>query len=439
MPDAGDGAPAYLRAVKTSKGTKDLVFVTGKGGYTLALDAHTGASIWKTRFPGSHCIINRNKIPCYETSSPAIDPNRRFVYSYGLDGKVHKLAVGTGKETKGGGWPETATRKPFEEKGSSALSIATDASGQSYLYVTNSGYPIEGELGDYQGHLTTINLKTGKQHVFNAYCSNKVDTHFVERPGSPDCPQTQGAIWARVGAVYDPATNRTYVTTSNGLFDPKLHAWGDTVIALHPDGTGSGGLPIDSYTPDTYGSLDTTDSDLGSTAPTILPAPTGSSVQNLGLQGGKDAMLRLIDLGNLSGQSAPGNTGGELQTMPVPGGKPIFSAPAAWVNPADGSTWAFVTTSNRMVALRVAIAADGTPSLQTMWTTKSGGASPLIANNVLYYASNHLLQALDPATGTVLWHSTAVGAIHWQSPMVANGTLYLLDTGRHLRAFRLPS
>ena len=121
---------------------------------------------------------------CYTTSSPAIDPGRAFVYSYGLDGRVHKFAVADGTETTTGGWPQVATLKGFDEKGSSPLVFATARSGTTYLYSANGGYP--GDAGDYQGHVTAINLSTGAQKVFNTQCSDQT-VHFVTTPGTPDC------------------------------------------------------------------------------------------------------------------------------------------------------------------------------------------------------------------------------------------------------------
>ena len=46
--------------------------------------------------------------------------------------------------------------------------------------------------------------------------------------------------------------------------------------------------------------------------------------------------------------------------------------------------------------------------------------------------------ALNPTTGAVLWSDTSgsVG-LHWQSPIVAGGSLYYADGGGHLRAFNL--
>ena len=298
LPSVADGVPAFLHAVNGPTGLKDLLFVTTKAGHILALDAHTGATVWSHQSPAGSCRINNLLFSCYTTSSPAIDPNRRYVYSYGLDGLVHKYGVGDGAESTGGGWPELVTLKPYDEKGSSPLSVATARDGQSYLYVTTSGYL--GDQGDYQGHLVAINLADGSQHVFNTLCSDQT-VHLVDsRSGSgADCKQLQSGVWARTGAVYDPDTDKVYLATGNALFDPAQHDWGDTVLALHPDGTGAQADPVDSYTPASFAQLQLLDGDLGSTAPAVLPTLAGSAIQHLAIQGGKDATLRLINLDNL--------------------------------------------------------------------------------------------------------------------------------------------
>ncbi len=94
-----------------------------------------------------------------------------YVYSYGLDGYVHKYQVGDGIEILTGGWPQLTTLKGYDEKGSSALSIATSG-GVKYLYVVHGGYP--GDKGDYQGHVTAINL---------AHRRAKSVQHRVQRQG----------------------------------------------------------------------------------------------------------------------------------------------------------------------------------------------------------------------------------------------------------------
>ena len=124
------------------------MIVTTKAGDLVASNLETGARVWSLSFGTGSCRINNGTSPCYTTSSPVIDQAAGYVYSYGLDGKVHKVNLATGAEVQDGTWPVPVTLKPWDEKGSSALSSATAANGHSYLYVTNSGYP--GDLGDYQ-------------------------------------------------------------------------------------------------------------------------------------------------------------------------------------------------------------------------------------------------------------------------------------------------
>jgi hypothetical protein len=437
LPSVADGAPVYLASVTTSSGVRDVVFVTTKAGHIIALDGQTGATLWSKQFGPGTCKINNGSSACYTTSSPAIDPGRGFVYSYGLEGSVHKLAVATGAEVTGGGWPQVTTLKGFDEKGSSPLVFVTAADGTTYLYMAHAGYP--GDRGDYQGHITAINLATGTQRVFNTLCSNQA-VHFQTTPGTPDCAAKQSAVWARSAVVYDSTLDRIFIGTGNGNYSPSAHSWADSVLALTPDGAGSAGDPVDSYTPPEFQQLQNADADLGSTAPAILPVPAGSSVTRLALQSGKDSKLRLLNLSNLSGAGGPGHTGGQVGSIiNVPQGGGVLTAPAVWVNPADGATWVFVANNNGISGLKLTLGAGGVPQLTVVWQKTGGGFSPLVANNVLYHAGSNLLRALDPTTGNLLWSDMQIGSIHWGSPVVANGVLYVTDGGSHLTAYAVPA
>ena len=435
LPSVADGAPAYLSSVKTQSGTINMIFVTTKDGHIVALDVANGDTVWSHQYGSGRYRINNGFQPTYTTSSPAIDPNREFVYSYGLDGYVHKYRVTDGEEINDGGWPELCTRKPFDEKGSSALSIATAKDGNSYLYVPNGGYL--GDRGDYQGHLTTINLHDGTQYVFNANGSNQT-VHFVEKPGTPDWPAVQTALWARSGVVYDATTDRIFVATGNGPFDPKQHNWGDTIFSLNPDGTGRNGDPVDSYTPGDFEKLDRQDLDLGSTAPAMIPTPANCTIKDLAVQSGKDRVLRLINLADLSGRGGPGHTGGEIgKLIDVPSDEMVFTAPAVWVDPRDKSSWIFVGTYNGLSAFRLQVSKSGMPGLKLEWKQSVGSSSPIIANGVLYCAVSGSIRALDPVSGKVLWHDERVGRIHWESPIVDNGVLFVTDESGNLTAYGL--
>src|ERR1043166_6943134 len=93
-----DGTPVFLEGATTPSGVKDLLFVTTRDGRIVALDAQNGAQLWSRQYGPGTCQINRTGGACYTTSSPAIDPSGDYVYSYGLDGNVHKYQVGDGAE-----------------------------------------------------------------------------------------------------------------------------------------------------------------------------------------------------------------------------------------------------------------------------------------------------------------------------------------------------
>jgi outer membrane protein assembly factor BamB len=444
LPSSGDSSPLFLSGVNTPTGVRDLVYVSITDGHLVALDALSGEQIWVAYHPYPGTCTFATGETCFSPSTPAIDPNLQYIYSYGLDGFAHKHQVTDGTEIRSGGWPEMVTAKPTQEKESASLSIATASNGASYLYVGTSS---DGDLGDYQGHLTSINLADGTQHVFNMLCSDQVDLHFVRSPGTPDCSKVGASLWGRNGVLYVPGLDRIALATANADFIPASHDWGDSVLELNPNGTGTGGAPLDSYTPSNQLQLNQVDQDLGSVGPALLPVPATSLVQRLALQTGKDANVRLLNLDNLSGQGSVGNLGGEVAPIvALPSGPAgigdtaVPSAPAVWINPADGSTWSFISNPNGLTGLHLVFDNSGHPSMQIVWHNGCtcvglGGNSPLVANGVLFIANMNDLQALDPTTGVQLWNDPTIGYIHWSSPIVASGTLYLTTT--YLSAYRI--
>jgi hypothetical protein len=427
-----NAAPVFAEGITTASGTKDLLFITAQSGRTTAIDIADGSVVWSMTTPGGHTPIE---------SSPAVDPQRTFVYSYGADGKAHKYAIGTGVETTTDGWPQLITSKPTVEKGASALAIATSA-GITRLYVVTNGYV--GDGGDYQGHLTTIDLATGAQRTFNSMCST--DTTHIASGG---CSEAQSGIWGRPGAVYDAGTDRVYITTANGLFDANTggHNWGDSVLALNPDGTGAGGgMPLDSHTPTNYAQLDGSDIDLGSASLSILPAPAGSTVAHVGVQTGKDSKLHLIDLDDMSGTGAPGGVGGEIELIDVPISEFWMKTQSVvWVNThGDGAAWVYVGNGSGISGLKLTLTGANVPHLQPTWQKTSNATSAIIANDVVYHIGScpagTCVLARNPTDGTVLWTSPSIGSIKWGSPILVNGALYVVNYASNstLYKFALP-
>ena len=385
-----DSSPIYLRGVSVRGASHDVFIVTTSYGRTVAVDASSGTILWTftpegySSWAGSYRITN---------ATPVADPSRRYVYAASPGGRIHKLAVASGAEVRSGSWPATITRDPTHEKIGVALNYA-----HGLVLAATGGYL--GDAPPYQGHVAAIDPRTGRlSHVWNALCSNR---HALIVPRT--CAASDAAIWARAGVVVVPGSGNLLVATGNGPFDGRTN-WGDSVLMLSPNAS----RLLHSWTPRDQAALNSGDVDLGSTAPALL-SPTRA------VQGGKDAKLRLLALGQLGGKL--GRTGGELQTIATPGG--LFSAPAV---ARSGST------------VRVFVGTDSATTcylfrkgrLRVAWRRSDAGTSPVLAGGLLYaYDPNGRLDVYRPATGALITRLPA-GSGHWNSPIVTDGRIALPD------------
>ena len=180
-----------------------------------------------------------------------------------------------------------------------------------------------------------------------------------------------------------PGARRVLIATGNAPWN-GVTDFGDSVIELS--------LPnlrlVAAYTPTDQAMLNTSDTDEGSGTPALLPG-------HLALQGGKDGLLRLLNLRRLDGRPhpLPERTGGELQLLPTPGGAELFSSPAVWhsmVFVADGGgTTAYFLAHRR---------------LHVSWSNATHGTSPIVAGGLLYVydMDSGGLNIYDPTSGRLL-------------------------------------
>lgn len=424
LPQVVDSAPILLPDVILPDGTQhNILYMTTKAGSLLAVDAGTGALLWATR-PTQH---DPNKMT---TSSPVVNPDHTYIYSYGLDGMLHRYLATSGQEVRGGGWPLLVTTMKDSEKESSALNAADDD-----IYITTSSFG--GDAPPYQGHLIVVNLAQGTTHIFNALCSR------IRHILAPDeCHDNGAGIWARVGVVIDPITGHLFLATGNGPYTASQGGddWGDSVLEFTQDGA----RLLDSYTPDNPADLFTQDQDLGSAAPALLPVIANSRTPFLAVQAGKEGVLRLLNRQNLSGQGGPGHIGGELQTLDAPDHCPVLTQPAVWTDPLDGDIWVFVSNNCAISGYQVLTSSQGITRLRKAWSVGASATSPIIAGDVLFAATSiNGIVALDPHNGRQLWSSSFptargnTGSIHWESPIVIGGRLYCTDENGQLNAYGL--
>ena len=79
------------------------------------------------------------------------------------------------------------------------------------------------------------------------------------------------------------------------------------------------------------------------------------------------------------------------------------------------------------------------PRLEQRWTSAaSGDSSPAVANGVVFTVRTNRITALDAQTGAELWSDANIGKIHWESPIVVNGAVYVTDFDGTLTAYALP-
>jgi PQQ-like domain len=377
-----DSSPIELHAIRIGRHTHDIVVVTTTYGHTIAFDARTGAALWEFVPRGIGSLVGSSQIT---TASPVADPSRSYVYAASPDGFVHKLKLINGHQL----WRARITFDPTREKIEGALNISG-----AYVIAATGGY--YGDAPSYQGHVALINRSSGKvAHVFNTLCS---DRHSLIDPPS-SCPASDSAVWGRAGAVVEAGSGRLLIATGNGPFNGSNN-WGDSALELSP----TAATLLHNWTPTNQAQLNSSDTDVGSTSPVLLPG-------GLVVQGGKDGTLALINMS----QQGLGHTGGELQRISSPGGGEVLTAPAVWRSymfvADDSGTTAYQLSGGR---LRVA------------WQDGTAGTSPVVAGGLLYIydEADGTLRIIRPTSGQSVGSLPATSG-HWNSPIVVGGRVIL--------------
>jgi outer membrane protein assembly factor BamB len=379
-----DSSAIYLHGVQVHGAQHDTFFVTTTYGKTEAIDASTGRLLWRFTPPAYARLAGSAQIT---TATPAASTDRRAVYAAASDGRIRKLRISDGKVL----WTTAITRDPTHEKLTSSLNVS-----RGLVIATTGGYI--GDAPPYQGHVVTLHESSGRiAHVWNSLCS---DRHAILVPRT--CASSDSAIWSRNGAAVDPSNGTLVVATGNAPWNGSTD-WGDSIIVLSADAS----RMLRHWTPTNQATLNTTDADLGSTSPALLPG-------GYGVQGGKDGILRLLQLHRLPGVNA--RTGGELQSLPAPGPTDVFSEPAVW-----NGTWVFVSTSAGTEGL---LFKGG--RLHPAWSNSTGGTSPALSGGLLFVAGSGSVHVYLPATGREI-ATLPSGAVHWQSPIIADGRVAVAE------------
>jgi hypothetical protein len=393
LPGTVDSSPIYLHHVSVEGSVHDVIVVTTTYGKTIAIDADSGRILWTFTPPGYGRWAGSAQIT---VASPVADPDGLFVYAASPNGLIHKLSLADGSEDASGSWPTRVTLEPIHEKLGAALNI----DGPD-IVVATSGYI--GDIPPYQGHVVLIDRASGRLlKVFNTLCANRRE---LQVPST--CSASDSAILSRGGPVVEPGSGRILIDTGNGPWNGTTN-FGDSVVELNfPDLT-----LRQSFTPTNQEALNTSDTDLGSSAPALLG-------ENRVVLAGKDGIMRVLVLSRLDGHPPSGARlhplGGEIQRLSIPGGGELFTAPAVWHH--DGRTTVFVADEHATAAYALR---GG--RLYRAWEADTPGTSPVLAGGLLY--------VYDPSAGGIeVYRPSSPQPIarlsgepgHWNSPIVADG------------------
>ncbi len=390
-----DSSPIYLHGVSVDGAAHNVIVVTTTYGRTMAIDAGSGKILWTFTPSGFGLWAGSSQIT---TASPLADPDRLSVYATSPNGLIHKLSLADGSEARAGAWPVKITRDATHEKLGAALNI----DGPDIVAAT-SGY--FGDTPPYQGHVVLIDRASGRLvRVFNTLCANRRE---LQVPST--CQASDSAILSRGGPVVEPGGGRLLIDTGNGPWNGSTD-FGDSVLELTFPGLGV----RQSFTPTDQEQLNTSDTDLGSSAPALLG-------EDRIVLAGKDGIMRLLALSRMDGhppsgaRAQPHPLGGELQRLSIPGGGELFTAPAVWRR--GGRTTAFVADENGTAAY---VLRGG--RLYRAWENATPGTSPVMAGGLLY--------VYDPSAGGInVYRPGSPQAIvtlggepgHWNSPIVVDG------------------
>jgi outer membrane protein assembly factor BamB len=355
------------------------VIVATENDSVYALAAGSGRRLWEARLgtpvPGG-ALPCGNIDPSGITGTPVADPRSGtvyvVVYRQGFRHSLIALDLSTGRVR----WqrPIDPPGGDFQtEQQRSALALS-----RGRVYISYGG--LFGDCGQYHGW------------VLGAPAAGPGGSLISYRVPS----RNQGPIWAPSGPAVDSAGN-LYVATGNG--SSSSFDYGNAVIRLSP------GLRATSFfAPADAGALNTSDLDLGSTGPLLLP---GSRAFIAGKSG----------VGYLLSSSHLGGLGHALASI---------SVGAAFGGDAYAAGVLYVPSTTGIVAVR-----ETGERLRRLWDQSVATLPPILAGAGLWALSaGGTLYQLDPRTGATRFHAAVGEPAHFATPAAAGGRVYVAAGGR---------
>lgn len=250
------------------------------------------------------------------------------------------------------------------------------------------GILLEPTTGFAQGVLWIGFAGQGMMLAFDA--SNL--TQLADWTATPHPKNTTGGggIWGSGGGVSGDANGNVYVSIGDGTFDVNVggNNYGDSIVKLNLVSNGSGGYAIqvmDYFTPPDEACRQTTDTDLGSGGPVLLP-PQPGNVPNLIVIAGKGD-VPTCDTANpfyLVNADNMGGLGGGVQTAPTTASIGFWSSAAYFSTGLKNNIYlggsVSVKTGDNLKQYTLTNGISGTPASKSV-ELYLAGSTPFISAN----------------------------------------------------------
>jgi len=433
--------PLVAGRADTSTGPKQIAVVAGVSNNLYAIDADTGTLLWKRHFdrgftppfdgrpPWTLCPGGMTATP---VMAPGSSPGTYVVYAVTWDGKLHTLDVATGDELAAPAKFMPPNGKPY------ALNL-----WRGVVYAGTSE-----ECGDNPDRLYAFDLASKT-------------TSFFDPNG--------GGLWGRRGPSIG-TDGAVYSGTGDNEFEPRLHEFGEAIIAAAFDLSTRRLSLKDYFSPPNSEWMTANDLDMNTTGPVFPYAGREWIVQS-----SKECRLWLLDSASLGGPAhrtaayttpVMCNEHAQWQSAGVWGalGTWVDSAGARWIaapfwgpkHPQFSAPLEHGVVTNGAVVAFMLLERDGHPILSPRWISRDMNRAdpPVVANGVVFgygagedttqtwtvggqrieetsgriaHSTHAVIYALDAATGDELWSSGDQIASwnHFSGLSVANGRVYI--------------
>ena len=414
------------------KGVRNVLFISTMHDTVYAFDADSnsdtnGGLLWKTNLDVSAVsptteygqryhpgVGNLDVVPEEGMiGTPVIDPNTGTIYvdaftrevvtgvSTNYFHRIHALDITTGAERPyspvvvagsvngtgvngNGGVSGAGTGVTITDGGPTVTFFAIQSCARPALTLAGgilyAAYGSHDDTDPYHGWVFGYNATN--LSLVSIYCTtpNATLAAFGANAG-------EGAIWQSGDGLCVDANTNLYFETGNGSFSANTNGgdYSDSFVKLS---TASNNLAVaDYFTPYNQASLQSSDSDLGSGGPLLLPDSSGSAAHRHLIVGcGKEGKIYLVDRDNMGKFNANSDT--NLQELPGAVGG-TWSSPAYFNNQIyyhghDDVLKAFLITNAVMVA---------TPASKSSTSFGFPGATPTVSASG---TNNGIVWDVDP-------------------------------------------